>query len=214
MKVRRPGAVAQIHEDLEILQNLAERADKRWDAARQYNLPGIVEEFSRTLRAELDYLQEGRNAERFAADFADSPDVAVPQVFWETTTSRVLTLERMHGIRVDDLPALDAAGIDRNQLARRGADLILTMVFENRFFHADPHPGNLFIQTDGSIALIDFGMVGQLDEEVTEQLSDVLLAFTRGDSNALATALLALSITKNTSDRGELGRSLDVCVSR
>lgn len=128
-------------------------------------------------------------------------------MFWETTTSRVLTLERMHGIRVDDLPALDAAGIDRNQLARRGADLILTMVFENRFFHADPHPGNLFIQTDGSIALIDFGMVGQLDEEVTEQLSDVLLAFTRGDSNALATALLALSITKNTSDRGELGRS-------
>lgn len=214
VKVRRPGAVAQIHEDLEILQNLAERADKRWDAARQYNLPGIVEEFSRTLRAELDYLQEGRNAERFAADFADSPDVAVPQVFWETTTSRVLTLERMHGIRVDDLPALDAAGIDRNQLARRGADLILTMVFENRFFHADPHPGNLFIQTDGSIALIDFGMVGQLDEEVTEQLSDVLLAFTRGDSNALATALLALSITKNTSDRGELGRSLDVFVSR
>lgn len=214
VKVRRPGAVAQIHEDLEILQNLAERADKRWDAARQYNLPGIVEEFSRTLRAELDYLQEGRNAERFAADFADSPDVAVPQVFWETTTSRVLTLERMHGIRVDDLPALDAAGIDRNQLARRGADLILTMVFENRFFHADPHPGNLFIQTDGSIALIDFGMVGQLDEEVTEQLSDVLLAFIRGDSNALATALLALSITKNTSDRGELGRSLDVFVSR
>jgi ubiquinone biosynthesis protein len=214
VKVRRPGAVAQIHEDLEILQNLAERADKRWDAARQYNLPGIVEEFSRTLRAELDYLQESRNAERFAADFADSPDVAVPQVFWETTTSRVLTLERMHGIRVDDLPALDAAGIDRNQLARRGADLILTMVFENRYFHADPHPGNMFIHADGSIALIDFGMVGQLDEEVTEQLSDVLLAFTRGDSDALATALLALSITKNTSDRGELGRSLDVFVSR
>lgn len=214
VKVRRPGAVAQIHEDLEILQNLAERADKRWESARQYNLPGIVEEFSRTLRAELDYLQEGRNAERFAADFADSPDVAVPQVFWETTTSRVLTLERMHGIRVDDLPALDAAGIDRRQLARRGADLILTMVFENRFFHADPHPGNMFIHPDGSIALIDFGMVGQLDEEVTEQLSDVLLAFTRGDSDALATALLALSITKNTSDRGELGRSLDVFVSR
>ena len=120
----------------------------------------------------------------------------------------------MHGIRVDDLPALDAAGIDRNQLARRGADLILTMVFENRYFHADPHPGNMFIHADGSIALIDFGMVGQLDEEVTEQLSDVLLAFTRGDSDALATALLALSITKNTSDRGELGRSLDVFVSR
>ncbi|GAA1050935.1 ABC1 kinase family protein [Arthrobacter russicus] len=208
VKVRRPGAVAQIHEDLEILQNLADRADKRWESARQYNLPGIVEEFSRSLLAELDYLQEGRNAERFAADFTGSTDVAIPQVFWETSTSRVLTLERMRGLRVDDLTALNTAGIDRHQLAERGANLILTMVFENRFFHADPHPGNMFIQPDGSIALIDFGMVGHLDEDVTDQLSEVLLTFTQGDLDALTTAVLALSVTKDAPDRDDLHRSL------
>ena len=214
VKVRRPGVEAQIAEDLEILQDLAERADKQWETARQYNLRGVIEEFSRTLRAELDYLQEGRNAERFAANFADSVDVAIPRVFWETTTSRVLTLERMHGIRIDDLPALDAADIDRQQLAQRGANLILTMVFEDRFFHADPHPGNMFVQADGSIALIDFGMVGQLDEEVTDQLSEVLLTFTRGDLDALTTALIKLSVTKETPDRDELRRSLAAFVSQ
>lgn len=208
VKVRRPGAVAQVAEDLEILQNLAARADQRWEKLRQFNLPGLVAEFSHTLRAELDYLQEGRNAEQFASNFAGSPDVAIPRVFWETTTSRVLTLERMRGTRVDDIAALDAAGVDRQQLAQRGANLILTMVFEDRFFHADPHPGNMFVQPDGSLALIDFGMVGRLDEEVTEQLSDVLLSFTRGDSDALATAMLALAVTKDTADRGDLARSL------
>lgn len=214
VKVRRPSAVAQVAEDLDILQNLADRADRRWERAHQFNLPGLVEEFSRTLRAELDYLQEGRNAERFASNFAGSPDIAIPRVFWETTTSRVLTLERMRGIRIDDLATLDAAGVDRQQLALRGANLILTMVFEDRFFHADPHPGNMFVQPDGSLALIDFGMVGQLDEEVTEQLADVLLSFTRGDSDALATALLALSVTNDAPDRGGLGRSLAAFVER
>jgi ubiquinone biosynthesis protein len=213
VKVRRPGAVAQIHEDLEILRNLAERADKQWEIARQYDLRGIVEEFSRTLRAELDYLQEGRNAERVAADFADSPDVAIPRVFWKTSMSRVLTLERMHGIRVEDLTALDTAGIDRHQLAQRGANLILTMVFEDRFFHADPHPGNMFIQPDGSIALIDFGMVGQLDEDVTDHLSDVLLAFTQSDLDALTAAVIELSITKDAPDRDDLRRSLATFIS-
>lgn len=213
VKVRRPGVVARVAEDLEILQNLAERADKRWEAARQYNLIGIVEDFSRTLRAELDYLQEGRSAERFATDFADSPDVAIPRVFWETTTSRVLTLERMQGIGIDDISALDAARIDRHQLAQRGANLILTMIFENRFFHADPHPGNMFVQASGSIALIDFGMVGELDEDVADELSDVLLAIAEGDDAALTTALVKLSITKDSFDRTELRRSLATFLS-
>ncbi|MBN9607331.1 MAG: AarF/ABC1/UbiB kinase family protein [Actinomycetales bacterium] len=214
VKVRRPGAVGQVTEDLEILRNLAERADRRWEAARQLNLPGLVEEFSRTLRAELDYLHEARNAERFASTFAASPDVKIPRVFRDTTTSRVLTLERMHGIRVDDLTALDAAGIDRPQLAQRGAALILTMVFEDRFFHADPHPGNMFVQSDGSLALIDFGMVGELDDEVTEQLADILLGFTRGDVDGLTTAVLALSVTKDGADRDELRGALAAFVSQ
>jgi ubiquinone biosynthesis protein len=200
VKVRRPDAVRQVHEDLEIMHNLAERAARVWEPARAYNIPGIVQEFSQTLRAELDYLQEARNAERFAADFADRPEVQIPRVFWDTTTSRVLTLERMTGIKINDIGGLDAAGIDRHELARSGADIVLRMVFEHRFFHADPHPGNLFARPGGGVALIDFGMVGEIGGELRDQLVDFLLAFTVRDPDALAVALVDLSVTRGSVD--------------
>ena len=119
VKVRRPGAVEQVEQDLEILQNLAARASRHWEAAAGYDLVGLADEFARTLRSELDYLREGRSAERFVANFADDPGLHIPRVFWEATTSRVLTLERIRGIKVDDLDALDAAGVDRRALAER-----------------------------------------------------------------------------------------------
>lgn len=214
VKVRRPGVVAQVHEDLDILRNLADRAHRRWDAVRQYDLPGLVEEFSRTLRAELDYLQEARNAERFALDFADSALVRIPRVLWETTTSRVLTLERMTGLRIDDTDGLDAAGIDRPALARLGADLVLRMVFEHRFFHADPHPGNMFVQPDGSLALIDFGMVGELSEQTTDHLANMMLAFARDDPDALTSSLVGLAGANEVIDRAGLRQALTVFVAR
>jgi ubiquinone biosynthesis protein len=214
VKVRRPGVVAQVHEDLDILRNLADRADRRWDAVRQYDLPGLVEEFSRTLRAELDYLQEARNAERFAQEFAGSAQVRIPRVHADTTTSRVLTLERMSGVRIDDLEGLDAAGIDRVALARLGADIVLTMVFDHRFFHADPHPGNMFVQQGGTLALIDFGMVGELTEQTTDSLAGIVLAFTRDDPDALTTALTELSRTTDIVDRAGLRQAITAFTAR
>ncbi|WOQ69863.1 AarF/ABC1/UbiB kinase family protein [Microbacterium limosum] len=214
VKVRRPGVVAQVHEDLDILRNLADRAERRWDAVRQYDLPGLVEEFSRTLRGELDYLQEARNAERFAENFAASTQVRIPRVYANTTTSRVLTLERMSGVRIDDLEGLDAAGIDRTALARLGADLVLTMVFDHRFFHADPHPGNMFVQPDGALALIDFGMVGELTEQTTDNLAGIVLAFTRDDPDALTTALTELSRTTDIVDRAGLRQAITAFTAR
>lgn len=204
VKVRRPDAVRKVNEDLEILQNLANRADRYWEPARTYNLHGLVQEFSQTLKAELDYLREGRNAERFAANFKDRPAVSIPRVYWQTTTSRVLTLERMSGIRITDVGALDAAGIDRSELAKTGATLMLLMIFEDGFFHGDPHPGNLFVQPDGSIALIDFGMVGEIDPELQNKFVDFLIAFTRRHPEELADALVDLSVTKGTGDPDEL----------
>ena len=208
VKVRRPGVVEQVNEDLDILRDLADRAHRRWDTVRRYDLPGLVDEFARTLRAELDYLQEARNAERFAQDFAGSPQVRIPRVLGETSTSRVLTLERVGGLRIDDLAGMDAAGIDRAALARRGADLVLTMVFEHRFFHADPHPGNMFVQPDGSLALIDFGMVGELREQTTDHLAGMLLAFARDDPDALTSALIGLAGAGEVSDRAGLRHEL------
>ncbi len=214
VKVRRPGVVEQVEEDLEILQNLATTASRRWEFASQYDLVGLIQEFAETLRAELDYLREGRNAERFAANFAGDATVHIPQVFWETTTSRVLTLERIRGIKINDLAALDTSGIDRTVVAEQAARIILKMVFEDRFFHADPHPGNFFIEPGGRIGLIDFGMVGMVDERTQEHLVRVILALTSQDADRLADAFLDLGVTSQQVDRSLLGHDLEQLVSR
>ena len=208
VKVRRPDVIPTIETDLEILQNLAHQASRHWRAAADYNLTGLVSEFAHTLRGELDYLQEGRNAERFAANFGSSPDVRIPQIFWATTTSRVLTMERIVGIKVDDLEALDRAGIDRVALAERAAGVALTMVFDHGFFHADPHPGNLFIEPTGRIGLIDFGMVGEVDDALREQLGTLLSALTGSTADPVADALLELSVVKRPVNRDQLDADL------
>ena len=208
VKVRRPDINAIIETDLGILQSLANRASRRWRAAANYNLPGLVSEFAVSIRRELDYLTEGRNAERFASNFAASPDVHVPRVYWATTTSRVLTLERIVGIKVDDVDALVQARVDRRALATKAAGVAVSMVFEHGFFHADPHPGNLFIEPDGRIGLIDFGMVGELDDSLRHQLAAVLAALTGHDVERLAKALLDLSIVKRPTDREQFRADL------
>ncbi len=208
VKVRRPQVNAIIETDLAILQNLANRASRRWEAAANYNLPGLVSDFAVSLRRELDYLSEGRNAERFAVDFAADPDVQIPRVFWTTTTSRVLTLERIVGIKVDDLDGLDRARVDRRALATKAAGVAVRMVFEHGFFHADPHPGNLFIEPDGRIGLIDFGMVAEVDEGLRQQLATVLAALTAHDVDRLARALLELSVVKRQVDREQFRADL------
>ena len=214
VKVRRPGAVAQVQADLEILQNLATRAARAWEFARDVDAVGLVDEFAETIRAELDYLEEGRNAERFARDFEDDASVVIPRVYWEHTTSRVLTLERMGGMNVGDAAALDEAGVDRELVARRGADIVLKMIFEDRFFHADLHPGNLFIQGDGTIALIDFGMVGVIGEQLRGHLSRLFIAMVRGDAELLTSALIEVSVTGASVDRLSLRDDLRPFVSR
>lgn len=208
VKVRRPHVNAVIETDLEILQNLANQAGRRWSAAAPYNLPGLASEFASSLRRELDYLQEGRNAERFATNFHTNSDVHIPRVFWATTTSRVLTLERIVGIKVDDLDGLDRARVDRRTLATKAAGVAVAMVFEHGFFHADPHPGNLFIEPDGRIGLIDFGMVGEVDDTLRVQLGGVLAALTTHDVDRLASALLELSLVDRPIDREQFGRDL------
>ncbi|HEX7804888.1 MAG TPA: AarF/ABC1/UbiB kinase family protein [Cellulomonas sp.] len=209
VKVRRPGAVESVTLDLEILRELAEIASRTWAPAREYDVVGLVEEFSDTMRAELDYLQEARHAERFAEQLAADPRIHIPVVVRERTTSRVLTLERVRGIKVNDVAALDAAGIDRTDLAIRSAELLCTMIFEDGYFHADPHPGNLFVEADGRIGLIDFGMVGVLDDTLRTQLVRVLVAVTRKDADRLTRAVLDMCGQSRPRDRDALRSSLD-----
>ncbi|WP_150309107.1 ABC1 kinase family protein [Planctomonas psychrotolerans] len=208
VKVRRPGAVSLINQDLEILQNLAAQASRRSELAHRYDVVGLASEFAHTLRAELDYLQEGRNAERFAEDFRTTDSLHIPRVFWDTTTSRVLTLERITGTRVDDVEALDAQGANRTAIVTLAVDLIAEMVFTHGFFHADPHPGNLFVESDRRIGLIDFGMVGEIDDDLRAGISKLFVALASNDADRIGFALIGLSVTRVTPDRDGLRSDL------
>lgn len=209
VKVRRPGVVEQVNEDLEILKELAATASRHWSLAEQYDLTGVVEEFSQTLRRELDYLREAHNAERFAINFATDSHIHVPHVFWAATTSRVLTLERIRGVKINDLNALDEQGTDRRWLADYATNVVLKMVCEDGFFHADPHPGNFFIEPNGTIGLIDFGMVGVIDEQIQELLAELLIAIDRHDTDRLVDVFLELGVTRKRIDRASVRRDID-----
>jgi ubiquinone biosynthesis protein len=204
IKIRRPGVVDVVQQDLAILKNLAASASRRWEWAKQADAAGVVEEIEDPLLAQLDYLQEGRNAERFAANFAGDSAVHIPRVFWEQTTSRVITLERIEGMKITDLAALSAAGIDRHALAERAAGITAKMVFQDGFFHADPHPGNFFIEPSGTIGIVDFGLVGTIDDRLRSRLRRLLTAFVREDPERLADALIALGTAAEPADRDRL----------
>lgn len=204
VKIRRPGVVEQVNEDLEILGHLAATASRH----SGYDLVGLVEEFSQTLRAELNYIREGHNAERFAANFASDSGVHVPRVFWEFTTPRILTLERIHGIKINDFDGLDQQGTDRGWLANYATNVVLKMVCEDGFFHADPHPGNFFIEPNGTIGLIDFGMVGSLDEQTQGLLAELLVAIEHQDADRLVDIFLDLGVTQKRIERAVVRRDV------
>ena len=208
VKVRRPGVVEQVAVDLELLNRLAEVASRRSSIARRYDPVGLAREFGATLQAELDYLREGRNADLVAASFAEDGRVHVPRVLWDLTRDGVITEERIRGIKIDDLSALVAAGLDRAKIARTLADAYLSMVFEHRFFHADPHPGNVFAEMNGRVAFVDFGMVGSVTTRTGHGLGTMLLALVATDPAKMADGLLRLGIASDEVDRTIFERDL------
>jgi ubiquinone biosynthesis protein len=214
VKVRRPNAVEDMEQDFELIHNFAARASRHSKTAARYDVVGLADEFVHTLRAHLDYLQEARNAERFSANFAPDQWVQIPRVFPDLTTSRVITLERIRGMKITDLTALDEAGLDRHALAERTALIVAKMIFEDGFFHADPHPGNFFIEPTGRVGIIDFGMVGTLDDRLREQLSRLLNGFLRQDPGRLADALLAPGTSTGEVDRARLREDLANLLAR
>lgn len=213
VKVQRPGIVEQVEEDLGILQDIALTVRRRWDMAEQYDIVGMVQEFSESLRSEMDYVREGRSAEQIAANFAQVPLVHVPRVYWERSSERVITLERVQGLKINDLTALDAAGIDRIELAQRAARMVMQMVFEDGFFHADPHPGNFFIEPNGEIALMDFGMVGVLTDRTKDHLVNLMLAVASKDANRMVDTVLEIAAGKIRADRVQLRQDVQRLVS-
>ncbi|HEY6837632.1 MAG TPA: AarF/UbiB family protein, partial [Geobacteraceae bacterium] len=176
VKVRRPGVVELVEADIDILMGLALLAQRHFPGSEIYDPVGLVREFARTIRREMDFTREGHTIEKMRANFRGDETMYFPRVYWESSAKGALTLEYIDGIKVSELSALDAAGLNRRLIAKRGADAFLKMVLVHGFFHGDPHPGNVFILRNDVICLLDYGMVGRLDAEMKGTLVDLLMA--------------------------------------
>ncbi|HRV80628.1 MAG TPA: AarF/ABC1/UbiB kinase family protein [Planctomycetota bacterium] len=208
VKVQHPGIAAKVRVDLNILVHLARFLEEHDTELRDFGPLALAEEAKRTVLGELDFRRELRNQQAFERNFADNPQVRIPATFPELSGPRVLTMEWVDGYSVREQDRLVADGFDPKQLAWVGAHAFLTMVFEDRLFHADPHPGNVFVQSNGRLALLDFGMVGRLDEELLDQLVDLMIGFVGSDAQALAHTVQRMSLMPAGVHQAELRRDL------
>lgn len=201
VKIQRPNIEATVNVDLDILADAARLLQTRTPLGELYDLPGVVEEFAATLRAELDFYREGHNADRFRANFADEPYLYIPKVYWDYTTRRVLVMERIRGIKIDDIAALDAAGYDRYRIGLHAARMVIKEVLEDGFFHADPHPGNFFVMPGEVIGAMDFGMVGYLSRRTRTDLIRLYVAAVQLDEEAVVDQLVRMGVVSELVDR-------------
>lgn len=213
VKVQRPGIERLVATDLAALQLAVTWLKWYRPISRRVDLDQLYAEFAATTRAELDFVAEGRNADRFAANFADEPGVYIADVFWDVTTRRVLTLENVASIKIDDVAAIEAAGISRAQVARRLYDVYLEQIFVHHFVHADPHPGNLFVHplprdpgaepgpTPFEIIFVDFGMVAVIPERLRASLRDYVIAVGTRDAHLMVQAYVDSGVLLPSADR-------------
>ena len=208
VKFQRPGIRKIIEVDLEIMLHLATLAERHIEELALHRPVKIVEEFARTLEKEIDYNNEATNMERAARNFLDDPHVYIPKVFRETTTSRILTTEFIDGIKISNIDELEAAGLDRKTITARGADLVLEQVFEHGFFHADPHPGNIFVLPGNVICLLDFGMAGVVDRQTRDDFVDLVESIVNQNESRATQVLLKLTDREEEPDRRLLEREV------
>ena len=208
VKFQRPGIRKIIEVDLEIMLHLATLVERHIEELALHRPVKIVEEFARTLEKEIDYKTEATNMERAARHFLNDPHVYIPKVFRETTTSRVLTTEFIDGIKISNIEKLEAAGLDRKVITARGADLVLKQVFDHCFFHADPHPGNIFVLPDNVICLLDFGMAGVVDRQTRDDFVDLVESIVSQNEARATQVLLKLTYREKEPDRRLLEREV------
>jgi len=208
VKVQRPGLKKLFEIDLQILKGIAHYFQNHPEWGRGRDWIGIYEECCRILWEEIDYLNEGRNADTFRRNFRSYNWVKVPRVYWRYTTSKIITLEYVPGIKVSQYEALEAAGVDRKAIARYGAQAYLHQLLNNGFFHADPHPGNLAVSPDGALIFYDFGMMGTIKSNVREGLMETLFGIAQKDGDRVVQSLINLGAIAPVEDIGPVRRSV------
>ncbi|HEY9622026.1 MAG TPA: AarF/ABC1/UbiB kinase family protein [Crinalium sp.] len=208
VKVQRPGLKKLFKIDLEILKGIARYFQKHPDWGRGRDWLGIYEECCRILWEEIEYLNEGRNADTFRRNFRNEDWVRVPRVYWRYTSRRALTLEYVPGIKISHYEALEAAGLERKTLAQLGARAYLQQVLNDGFFHADPHPGNIAVSPEGSLIFYDFGMMGRIQPVTREKLMDTFFGIAQKDGDRVVASLVELGALAPAEDMGPVRRSV------
>ncbi|MEH2292709.1 ABC1 kinase family protein [Nostoc sp.] len=208
VKVQRPGLKKLFEIDLQILKGITRyfQNHPKWGRGRDWL--GIYEECCRILWEEIDYLNEGRNADTFRRNFRGYDWVNVPRIYWRYATSRVLTLEYLPGIKISQYEALEAAGLDRKAIARQGAQAYLIQLLNSGFFHADPHPGNIAVSASGALIFYDFGMMGRIKANVREGLMQTLFGIAQKDGDRVVQSLIDLGAIAPTDDISPVRRSV------
>ncbi len=201
VKVQRPNIKSIITADVEILYTLARLAEKHIRESRIYNPVGIVDEFKKTIQRELEFTTEASNIEKFRRNFEKESSVYIPRVFHNLSTDRILTMERIEGIKVTDIETIEKAGLSRKQIAINGANAILKQIFIDGFFHGDPHPGNIFIIQDNTVVFLDFGIVGRIDQESKAQFANILTSITERDVSAIVEVFTVMGIIERADVR-------------
>lgn len=193
IKIRRPGIDKKISLDLHLMNYFAARIQKNNPEMEALDIAGVIGEFGRTIKKELDFRNEAGNVIRFRHNFENFPGIYVPRVYMEFTTQKMLVEEFIHGTKVSDMTTLLSKGFDTKTLAVQAGTLIFEQIFNHRFFHADPHPGNIFVRDDQVIVFLDYGMMGALKEEYINQIGQYVLGYLHRDARDICKALVALS---------------------
>lgn len=214
VKVQRLGIEKIIDLDLDILKRRAHFFDHHTKYGKFYDFSGMVEDLEKTIKAELDFTKEGENADTFLRNLSQDEGVTVPKVKWIYTTKRILTMEYFKGIKISNLEALDQAGIDRKRLAEKLAVSICNQILRDGYFHADPHPGNILVLPDGTIAFLDFGMVGQLSKARKSAVTDFFIGVVFRDSHMVVDAIVDMDAVTSQSNMKNFQRDIDALIRK
>jgi len=204
IKIQRPGIGEVIETDIGILQSMAERIETVFPETRLYNPTGMVDDFAHQIVKELDFTRDARNADRMSRNFHNVPGIRFPKIIWEVTSPRMLVMEFIEGVRIDNREAILEMGLDPHEIGVRGFHAYLKMIFEDGFFHGDPHPGNLLVTKEGDIVFLDFGIVGILRPEKRQNFINLLFALSTDDIELMMRSLEGFGITIAEEDREPL----------
>jgi predicted unusual protein kinase regulating ubiquinone biosynthesis (AarF/ABC1/UbiB family) len=213
VKIRRPGIEALVEADLRVVRWSLPVVRRFIGEGRAFSLENLADEFAKTIRQEMDYAREGRVLSTIRENFADDDAIRIPELVDEVSGPRVLTMEYLPGIKINDLETLDDRGFDRTELATRLQRIYLQMIIDDGDFHADPHPGNLAVADDGAIIFYDFGMSGQVDPFIQERIVDFYVAVANQDIDGILDALIEMGTLSPEADRQVMGDVMELAIA-